>query len=93
VKRLKGLADPRVQARLLLCVGLFVLPLGAFAWIAAPGFMEAMSGNPGSPDLRAPMFLVGVVGLVVGWLLMYRAYRAYAAGFEPDEGPWRYRDF
>jgi drug/metabolite transporter (DMT)-like permease len=90
---LRRLADPRVQARLLLCVGVFVLPLGAFAWIAAPGFMEPMFGNPGSLDLRAPIFLVGVVGLVVGWLLMYRTYRIYAADFERDEGPWRYRDF
>jgi drug/metabolite transporter (DMT)-like permease len=90
---LRRLADPRIQARLLLCVGLFVLPLGAFAWIAAPGFMEPMFGNPGSLDLRAPVFLVGVVGLVVGWLLMYRTYRIHAADFERDEGPWRYRDF
>jgi drug/metabolite transporter (DMT)-like permease len=90
---LRRFADPRVQARLLLCVGLVVLPLGAFAWIAGPGFMEPMSGNPGSLNLRPLPFLVGVVGLVVGWLLMFRAYRAYAAGFERDEGPWRYRDF
>jgi hypothetical protein len=93
MKRLKGLADPRVQARLLLCVGLFVLPLGAFAWIAAPGFMDPMSGNPGSLDLRAPVFLVGVVGLVIGEILMFRAYRTYATNFEPDERAWRYRDF
>jgi uncharacterized RDD family membrane protein YckC len=89
----KRLAAPRVQARLLLCVGIFVLPLGAFAWIAAPGYLDPMSGNPGSLNLRPLPLIVGVVGLVVGWLLMFRAYRAYAAGFERDEGPWRYRDF
>ena len=90
---LRRLGDPRVQARLLLCVGLFALPLGALAWIAAPGFMEPMSGNPGSLNLRPLPLLVGVVGLAVGWLLMFRTYRAYAADFERDEGPWRYRDF
>jgi hypothetical protein len=93
MNRLKGLADPRVQAGLLLCVGLFVLPLGALAWISAPGFMEPMFMNPGSQDFRAPIFLLGIVGLVIGELLMYRVYRTYAADFDPDEGPWRYRDF
>jgi drug/metabolite transporter (DMT)-like permease len=93
MNRLRSLAEPRVQTRLFLCVGLFVLPLGAFAWIAAPGFIEPMFVNPGSPDFRGPVFVVGIAGLVVGWLLLYRAYRAKAAGFERDEDPWRYRDF
>ena len=91
---LRRLADPRVQARLLLCVGLLVLPLGAFAWIAAPGFMVPMFGNPPLHPLPLPIgfvsLLVGLVGLLIGELLMYRIY---ATNVEPDEGPWRYRDY
>jgi hypothetical protein len=93
MKRLEGLQRPRAQARLLLCVGLFALPVGALTWLIAPGFMEPMFMNPGSHDFRGPIFLLGIVGLVIGELLMYRVYRTYAVDFEPDQGPWRYRDF
>jgi hypothetical protein len=86
MKRLEGAASPRAQARPLLCVGLFILPLGALVWLAKPGFMRPMFVDTTS-DLIP---LLGFVGIMIGEVLMYRIYHA-----DPDDGErsWRYRDY
>jgi hypothetical protein len=86
MKRRQGLSNPRVQAGLLLCVGLFVLPLGALAWLTTPGFMEPMFADH-SWDIVAAL---GIVGIVVGEILMHRIY---ARKPETAESEWRYREF
>jgi hypothetical protein len=86
MKRLEGLASPRAQARFLLCVGLFILPVGALVWLTKPGFMGPMFAH--QPWDFSP--LLGIVGIVIGEVLMYRIYHA-----DPDDGErsWRYRDY
>ena len=91
MKRLEGLASPRTQARLLLCVGLFILPVGALAWLTAPGFMEPMFTAPTRNYIpRAFLPLLGILGVVIGEVLMYRIYHAVA---DDGERSWRYRDY
>lgn len=86
MSRLKGLADPWTQARLLLCVGLFVLPIGALVWVTAPGFMGPMFAD----DTWDFIPLLGILGAVIGEVLMYRIYHADS---DDGERSWRYRDY
>jgi hypothetical protein len=82
-----GRVHSRVLSRLLLCVGLVTLPIGAIAWLGDPSF-----GNPPAHDQVPPALValgLAVVGMVIGTLWL----RRITSHTEDDERSWRYRDF
>ena len=78
----------RALGRMMILGALVVLAIPAFFFIAAPNFTGMTLHEPGALLVALP--LVGVAGLVIGFVWMVRIFRADA---EPDAKSWRYRDF
>ena len=94
----------RTKARFMLAVPFISIGFLAFVAIAAPGFSGASFGPPppvltmtgiepshgatGIPINLVPP-LVGVFGLLIGSVWMWKLYRAPTKN---DEAIWRYRD-
>ena len=74
----------------MLAVGAFPLGLGLVLAVAQPGYMEPMTSEPpvGFPRfIAAAVIGVGVIGLIVGYALMYRIDRHWRS--LDDRSSWR----
>ena len=78
----------RALGRMMILGALVVLAIPAFFFIAAPNFTAMSLHEPGALQVALPV--VGVAGLVIGFVWMVRIFRADP---EPDAKSWRYRDF
>ena len=78
----------RALGRMMILGALVVLAIPAFFFVATPNFTVMSLHEPGALQVALP--LVGVAGLVIGFVWMVRIFRADA---EPDAKSWRYRDF
>jgi hypothetical protein len=88
MKRSARMRVGRKHPRFPLAVAIAAVPGVLLIWAATPGFMEPMFYE--RPWDVTAMPLLGVVGVVIGEVLMFRVY-----GTDPDAGErtWRYRDF
>ena len=80
-ERRRRLAIARAATWIELAIGAIAVPLALFIWIAAPRYR----GLPGSPP---PIEVIGLVGIVIGFLWMVRIRLAESESGAP---PWRYR--
>jgi hypothetical protein len=82
--RRRRLAIARAATRLELGLGALAIPLVLFVLVAAPRY----HGLPGSPPPNGVIEMIGVVGVVIGFVWMLRMRLA-----DPEAGapPWRYR--
>lgn len=88
MKGSERIRDARPRARFLFASAIVAFPVAILVWPASPGFMGPMFSEP--PWYVTAVPLLGIVGVLIGEVLMYRSY-----GADPDAGErtWRYRDF
>jgi hypothetical protein len=81
----------RNRGRLLLGIPILLIVLHVFGWTSAPRFIGGMYEGPRVAGVLVSDLLTvaGVVGVVVGFVWMWRIYRAPTKVKAPL---WRYRD-